>query len=151
MVLNGLLFVSAFLLAIMLGVSFSHLMQRPTKARLTPGAFLQVQQVLISRYGRDLGQVEVGAVLMLGVALTFVWNDLLQTVLIGFALASVVAMLLVWAIWLNPINKQVNTWTPTTLPEGWERIRTRWANLHLIRLFLALIGFGSLLVVLLLA
>lgn len=145
-----LLTLSALLLATTWGVSFSHLMQRPMKAKLTPEAFLQVQQVLISRYGRDLGVVEAGAVLTLVAALGTVWRgEPLKVTLVSVSLVSVVAMLLVWAIGLNPINKRVDAWTPETLPPGWQDVRKRWADLDVIRLIFAFIGFSSLLISLL--
>ena len=63
------LFLATFLMALSLGVSFSHWLQRAPKATLPAEAFLQVQQVLISRYGVALGVVEVSATLTLIVAL----------------------------------------------------------------------------------
>lgn len=140
---------SALLLSITWGVSVSHLMQRATKAKLTPEAFLQVQQVLISRYGRDLGVVETGSALTLVAALGTVWGEPLKAVLVGVTLAAVAVMILVWVLGLNPINKRVDIWTPETLPPGWQDVRKRWANLHVVRLGFAFIGFSSLLISLL--
>ena len=139
------LFLSSFLFAISLGVSFSHWLQRAPKATLSAETFLQIHQVLISRYGVVMGIVEIGAVLALVMALIGIKGNALLTSLVGMALASILAMLLVWAVGLNPINQTVNAWTPQTLPQDWAQVRERWAALHFVRLLLAALGLSSLL------
>lgn len=32
-----------------------------------------------------------------------------------------------------PIVKQIETWTPDTLPANWHRLRDRWVSFHLLR------------------
>lgn len=140
-----LLYLSVLLLGTVLGVS-SHLLQRSNKARLEPETFLWVQQVLLAGYGRNLGAIEMGAVSALAAALVTVWGEPLAVMLVGVALGCSLSEVLVWAIGLDPVNKQVNIWTPETLPEGWQRLRARWANLHVVRLILASVGLSSLLV-----
>ena len=48
-----------------------------------------------------------------------------------------------------PIDRQIHSWTPVTLPLGWEAIRDRWEFHHATRTFAALAGlaclFGSVL------
>ena len=54
-------FLSIFLLGLVSGVSFSHLLQRGPKATLSGVQFLAVQQVLLRNYGRVIGSLEVAA------------------------------------------------------------------------------------------
>ncbi len=58
-------FVSLFLLGIVSGVSFSHLLQRGPKATLPGAQFLAVQQVLLRNYGSAIGALEIAAFLSL--------------------------------------------------------------------------------------
>lgn len=50
------------------------------------------------------------------------------------AVAALVAGGLVTRLVNQPINAQVMTWTPTSLPADWHDIRRRWWNWHLVRL-----------------
>jgi uncharacterized membrane protein len=45
----------------------------------------------------------------------------------------------------QPINAQVMTWTPTSLPADWNDVRTQWWNWHLVRLATTFIAEGLLL------
>jgi hypothetical protein len=52
-------FASIFLLGLVSGVSFSHLLQRGPKKTLPAAHFLAVQQVLLRNYGPAIGGLEV--------------------------------------------------------------------------------------------
>jgi hypothetical protein len=52
-------------------------------------------------------------------------------------------MVTIWAVWINPINKLVNAWTPEQLPANWADFRDRWHILHTVRLVLAAIAFSA--------
>jgi hypothetical protein len=54
-------FLSVFLLGLVTGVSFSHLLQRGPKTTLSSLQFLAVQQVLLRNYGPAIGGLEAGA------------------------------------------------------------------------------------------
>ena len=49
------------------------------------------------------------------------------------AFGCVLLMVIIWAAWINPINKTVNSWTPDSLPSNWAELRDRWHFLHTIR------------------
>ncbi len=52
-------------------------------------------------------------------------------------------MVIIWAVWINPINKTVNSWTPDSLPSNWKDFRDRWHSLHAIRLVLSVVAFSA--------
>jgi hypothetical protein len=52
-------------------------------------------------------------------------------------------MVMIWAVWINPINKTVNSWTPESLPPTWAEFRNRWHFLHTIRLLLSAVAFSA--------
>jgi uncharacterized membrane protein len=51
--------------------------------------------------------------------------------LVGFALF--VTALIVTMIVEVPIVRQILTWTDSTLPENWKKLRDRWGAFHIIR------------------
>src|SRR5712664_974834 len=57
-------FLSTFLLGLVTGVSFSHLLQRGPKKTLPAAQFLAVQQVLLRNYGRAIGGLEVASLFL---------------------------------------------------------------------------------------
>ena len=43
---------------------------------------------------------------------------------------------------LVPIDNEIKQWTISTVPSGWESIRSRWQTFHSIRTFTSLASFG---------
>jgi uncharacterized membrane protein len=64
------------------------------------------------------------------------WLALIGLLLLG----SVIAVTLSVNV---PIDNEIKTWTPTTLPPDWESTRARWAELHTLRTFLSLAGLTA--------
>lgn len=82
-----------FLLALALGVSFSHVLQWGPKASLPVSDFLTIQQVLLSQYGAVLGWVAGLALVALGTVAYLVRGNKRQLGLTVVALVCVVAMI----------------------------------------------------------
>jgi hypothetical protein len=136
-------FLSVFLLGLVTGVSLSHLLQRGPKATLTGEQFLAVQQVLLRNYGPAMGGLEVVAFFStLAMAISW-WGESGAPLLAILASVCVLLMVIIWAVWINPINKTVNSWTPETLPSGWVKFRERWHVLHTIRFVLSALAFSA--------
>jgi hypothetical protein len=136
-------FLSIFLLGLVTGVSFSHLLQRGPKATLSGAQFLAVQQVLLRNYGPAIGGLEVAALLSTLAVAIFTWQKPVVPFLAILACGCVVLMVTIWAVWINPINKLVNSWTPERLPTNWTDFRDRWHFLHTVRLFLSVVAFSA--------
>lgn len=135
---------STLLLGLASGVSFSHFLQRDPKSTLSGPQFLAVQQILLRNYGPAIGGLEVAAFLStLGVAIV-TWGDPVVPLRAMFAAACVLASVAIWAVWINPINKTVNSWTPESLPRDWGNLRDRWHLFHTIRLVLLIAAFAAL-------
>jgi len=142
-------FLGTFLLGIVSGVSLSHLLQRGPKAALPGPQFLAVQQVLFRNYGPAIGGLEAAA-LFFTLAMAIVTRGAGATPLLAtLASGCVLLMVIIWARWINPINKTVNSWTPESLPSSWSRLRDRWHTLHAIRLALSVVAFSAVIVALL--
>jgi hypothetical protein len=139
-------FLSVFLLGIVSGVSFSHLLQRGPKAALSGPQFLAAQQVLLRNYGPAIGGLEVaGLSFTLAMAIVTRGEGPLPLLAI-LASSCVLLMMIIWAVWINPINKTVNSWTPESLPASWANLRDRWHILHAIRLVLSAVALCAVIV-----
>jgi uncharacterized membrane protein len=62
------------------------------------------------------------------------------------ALVLFVITLLVTMFVEVPIVRQIISWTPSTLPDNWQKLRDRWVSFHLARIIPSLIGLVLLLV-----
>ena len=136
-------FLSIFLLGLVTGVSFSHVLQRGPKASLAGAQFLAVHQVLLRNYGPVIGALEVAALLSTLAMATLAWREPVVPFLAMLACGCVVLMVIIWAAWINPINKLVNSWAPERLPANWTDLRDRWHSLHMVRLALSVIAFSA--------
>jgi hypothetical protein len=117
-------FVSIFLLGLVMGVSFSHLLQRGPKATLSGAQFLAVQQVLLRNYGPAIGGLEVAALLSTLAMAIFTWRKPVVPFLAILACGCVVLMVTIWAAWIHPINRLVNRSTGLSIrgrPSGFRR------------------------------
>jgi uncharacterized membrane protein len=39
-----------------------------------------------------------------------------------------------------PIVKQIASWTPSTFPNNWQKLRDRWGSFHIIRVVAGIAG-----------
>jgi len=139
-----LTFITLLLMALVTGVSLSHLLQRGPKAELPGPQFLAIQQILLRNYGPVIGGLE-GAALLFALFLAVVVRTRPSLVcLAGGAATCLALMIAIWAFWINPINKTINTWTNESLPPDWAKFRDRWHTLHAVRLILSLLGLSAL-------
>jgi hypothetical protein len=136
-------FLSIFLLGLATGVSFSHLLQRGPKATLSGAQFLAVQQILLRNFGVAIGGLEVATLLSTLAMAVLTWRESVVPFLAILASGCVALMVTIWAVWINPINKLVNSWTPERVPANWTDFRDRWHILHTVRFAPAAIAFSA--------
>jgi uncharacterized membrane protein len=64
---------------------------------------------------------------------------------------SVLFMVLVLVVTIGfevPLNKQIQSWTPTSTPSGWQQIRDVWLERHILRTISSVLGLISALIAL---
>ena len=150
MVLISARFLSLLLTALAAGVVVSHVMSRAGKITLPGPLFIAVQNTLYRSWGKKVGAVEIGAFLS---TLTVTVLARGKGTIFALSLASLlclVGMMLLWAVFINPINVRVRASTSECLPADWALLRDRWHRLHAIRAIFAIIGLSSLISALLL-
>lgn len=141
--------VALLTLGLAAGIVFSHVLQMSQKTLLDTSTFLDVQQILLATYGPVLGILEgvaFGSVLVTAIMEREKMGSLALLVL---SAVCVGAMLVIWVFLIAPLNATVDAWTADTIPANWEQIRDQWAMLQTVRFGLAVIAFGTYILVVL--
>jgi len=133
-------FISLLLTALAAGVVLGHVMSRAGKVALSGPLFVTVQNTLYRNWGKKVGAVEMGAFLST-LMVAFLTRARGAIFALSFAGSLCLAgMLLVWAVFINPINVQVRASTSESFPADWASLRDRWHRLHAIRAMFAIAG-----------
>lgn len=147
------LFISILLSALVTGVFWgTWLGLSRSMAALTPETFLAVGHAMIGNLGTVMAFLMPAALLATLPVLYMLYrrrSGAFYPVLAGWVLF--VVALLVTLIVEVPIDRQIETWTLTTLPANWQALRDRWEWFHALRSWvsvasLALLIAGALLV-----
>jgi Domain of unknown function (DUF1772) len=131
------------LMGVQLGVSYAHFMQMPGKLSLPLDCYILVQNQVIS-YRVKLAFIEIPSIISAVAATVLLRNHRKAFWLNLIGAVSIVLMWAIWAIFIQPINQQIDGWTVTNFPRNWSDIRYQWHFYHLIRLVIALIGMVAL-------
>ena len=132
-------FLSLLLTALAAGVVLGHVMSRAGKITLPGPLFITVQNTLYRGWGKKVGVVEIGAFLSTSIVVFLARG---KGPIFAFSLAGLlclVGMMLLWAVFINPINVRVRASTSECLPADWALLRDRWHRLHAIRAIFAII------------
>jgi hypothetical protein len=136
-------FISLLLTALAAGVVLGHVMSRAGKITLPGPLFVTVQNTLYRNWGKRVGAIEVGAFLSTLVVAFLTRGRGVIFALYLAGLLCLAGMLLVWAVFINPINIQVRASTSESFPADWASLRDRWHRLHGIRAMLAIAGLAA--------
>jgi hypothetical protein len=137
-------FFSLLLTAIAAGVGLGHVMSRAGKITLPGPLFVTVQNTLYRSWGKKVGAVEIGTFLSTLVATFLVRGRGAIFVLSLAGLFCLISMLIVWAVFINPINIRVRASDSESVLADWASLRDRWHRLHAIRAIFAVAGFSTL-------
>ena len=109
-------------------------------AGITPGTFLEVGRLMIANLGGPMSVLMPAALLSALVLCVLLFRGR-QTRANLFASAAFVLMVVALVITLLvnvPIDRQIESWTTSTLPPGWQAIRDRWEFYHGLRTLVSL-------------
>jgi hypothetical protein len=141
MVLKYLRFVSLVCAALVMGVTVAHDLEIPGKDLLSGAAWLTVQRTFYGGFAVVGGVAEVLGLLSTGLLAFFLRRQRAAFVLTLIAALCFAGMLAVFAFGNQPINLQVASWTPQTLPANWRALRDAWDGFHAASSALALLAF----------
>lgn len=143
MILRLLQLLAVVLMGVQLGVSYAHFMQMPGKLALPLDCYIFVQNQVIS-YRVKLAFIEIPSIISATAAMILIRSHRKAFWLTFTGATCMVLMWVIWAVFIQPINHQIDSWTPTTAPTNWTDIRYQWHFYHLIRLFIAAVGMIAL-------
>jgi len=93
------------------------------------------------------GVAEVLGLISTGILLYLLRKPRTAFILTLVAVISFAGMLALFAFGNNPLNQQVASWTPETLPANWREVRDAWDGFHAASSALAALALTSLLIV----
>lgn len=149
MVLKWLRFVSLVCAALAMGVTVAHDLEIPGKDLLSGAEWLTIQNTFYGGFALVGGVTEVLGLVSTGLLAWFLRRRRGPFLLTLMAALCFTGMLAVFAFGNQPINLQVASWTPQTLPTNWRALRDAWDSFHAASSAIALLAFLLLLLALL--
>ena len=135
------------LVALLTGLAFAHVLERPAKMLYDAGLYVTVQKTLYVAWGPP----NVGGILEpAAIVATIILAILVRTrkpafaLSLGAAMALLVAFPLVFFLFVAPANEAFRAATPTAIPVNWTELRLSWERGHSIRFGLQLVALGLL-------
>lgn len=141
MVLKCLRFVSLVCAALAMGVTVAHDLEIPGKDLLSGAAWLTVQNTFYGGFALVGGVTEVLGLISAGILAWFLRRQRSAFLLTLLAALCFAGMLAVFAFGNQPINLQIASWTPQTLPTNWRALRDAWDGFHAASSALAVLAF----------
>jgi hypothetical protein len=129
-----------------LGFTLTHDLEIAGKHSLDGAEWLHVQHTFYGGFAIVGGIAEVLGLISTCVLLVLLRGQQPSFILTLLAALSFLGMLALFAFGNNPLNQQIATWTPETLPANWQQVRDAWDRFHVISSVLAALAFTVLLV-----
>lgn len=148
MLLKFVRFFNLLLVALTLGLTFSHALEYPGKARLTGAEWLVVQHNIYIAFGVVGAIIEVTAIITTWIVFSQIKGWKAARVLTLLAAVCGTAALGIWFAYVDPVNNALNSWTPDTLPDNWTQFRDRWEAGHAVSAALFALAFSALVIAL---
>jgi hypothetical protein len=142
-------FVSLFCAALTLGLTLTHDLEIPGKQQLSGPEWLVVQHTFYGGFAIVGGLAQIVGLISTGILLFLLRRRRTVSVLTLIATLSFAGMLALFAFGNNPLNQQIATWTPQSLPANWHEIRDAWDRFHAASSVFAALAFTALLMALL--
>jgi hypothetical protein len=142
-------FLSLIGAALVLGLTLTHDLEIPGKHLLSGADWLTVQHTFYGGFALVGGMAEVLGLISTGLLAFLIRKQLTAFILTLVASLCFAGMLVLFAFVNQPINLQVVSWTPQTMPANWRTLRDAWDGLHAASSLLSALSFVSLLLALL--
>jgi uncharacterized membrane protein len=146
MVLKVTRFVSLICAALAFGLTVTHDLEIPGKQMLSGTDWLIVQHTFYGGFAIVGGVAEVLGLISTGLLVFLLWKQRASFTLTLVAAISFAGMLALFVFGNNPLNQQIASWTPETLPSNWREIRNAWDSFHAASSALAALALTSLLI-----
>jgi hypothetical protein len=139
--------VALLLYAVWFGIAI-YLLIAPCYDKLSGQAFIEWFQKIdpyMKVRAPQLSFAQLGVTVLLLILMRERWSSLAFG-LVAFGLLTTVIATAIAVRGNVPLNRQMDRWSPTQPPDGWERIRDQWLGFHRQRGLAEIAGFVALLV-----
>ncbi len=147
MFLKILRFVSIVCAALVLGLTVTHDLEIPAKRLLDGASWLNMQHTFYGGFAIVGGISEILGLLSTSASLILLRRHRVAFVLTLISVICFVGMIALFALGNNPLNQQIATWTPATLPANWPQVRDAWDSFHAFSSVFAAVALTVLLIV----
>lgn len=143
MFLRAWRFLTIILVSLSMAMAFCHLLQLPPRMSYD-GAQWVTTQSLYQLFGTVGAFIEVGALLLVTVLLLAVYRRRPAFQWTLFGTVCLLAAHGAWWMFIAPVNAEIATWTPDTIPADWTWWRSQWEYSHAVRAILEILGLSAL-------
>lgn len=142
-------FITLLLVALYMGLEFSHTLELLPKMQYDGSLYVTIQNTLYGYFGvpGPGAAVTVGA-LISAIILVFLVRkrrSAFQWTLAGTIFLAL-AFPVVYFSFIEPVNRVVEQATPQSLPTNWAELRNQWEYAHATNFVLTLVSFSALLI-----
>jgi hypothetical protein len=141
-------FAAILLVALLMGLTFAHVLERPAKMDYEAGLYTTLQRTLYRMWGPpNVGGFLEPLAIVATIGATFAARGRRRA--LWLAAAALAALLLAFPVvffaLVEPVNEAFRA-DPSSVPANWRELRTRWETGHTIRFGLHLAAFCALVV-----
>ena len=140
-------FVTLLLVALLTGLAFAHVLERPAKMLYDAALYITLQKTLYVAWGPpNIGGMLEPAAILATIVLAFTVRGRKPAFWLTLAAAVflLVAFPIVFFMLVAPANEVFLSATTTSIPPDWMELRTSWETGHTIRFVLQLIALSLL-------
>jgi hypothetical protein len=146
-------FVTVLLVALLLGLAFAHVLERPAKMLYDADLYVTLQKTLYVAWGPpNVGGFLEPAAILATLSLTFVVRKRKRAfwLTLGAGFALLLAFPVIFFIFVAPANAAFLAAPSTSIPADWMELRARWETGHAIRFVLQMLALSLLILSILL-
>ena len=143
MLIKACRFTAILLVALIVGLAFAHVLERPAKMLYDAALYFSVQKTLYVAWGPpNIGGFLEPAAILATLFLSFVVRKMKLAfwLTLGAGFSLLLAFPVVFFVLVAPANEVFLAATPTLIPPDWMEFRSSWEAGHAIRFGLQLLG-----------
>jgi NO-binding membrane sensor protein with MHYT domain len=147
MLVKGLRFIAILLVALLGGLAFAHVLERPAKMKYEGALYLTLQKTLYVEWGPpNVGGILEPAAILATLVLAFAVRRRRSAfwLTLGASVALLLAFPVVFFWFVAPSNEIFLAAPAATVPSNWMTLRSNWETGHTIRFVLQLIALSLL-------
>jgi hypothetical protein len=147
MLIRSWRFLTVLLVALLMGLAFAHVLERPAKMQYDATLYITLQKTLYVAWGPpNVGGILEPAAILATISLAFILRKRKRPfwITLSAGAALLLAFPVVFYVFVAPANEVFLAAPPGSIPANWMEMRQSWETGHTIRLVLQLIALSLL-------